>query len=335
MMKRPAAPPRPKANMFAKWLRGLVPAALVAACLLAQNPPQTVDEPGATFSTGVNLVKIDVQVLDGQRLVDGLQQEDFVILDEGEPRPIEYFAHDTEPLRIVVLLDISGSMKTQLAQVAEAANKALAVLAPEDEVAVMLFARSTLVHQEFTRDRKLASEAIDDSRYEKRPGSATDINPAIIEAARYLRESGAGKLERRAIVILTDNESMSYRVPDEKVMEALYSADAVLTAMVTKSARPPAAPKPGANTDFTFANVFAWAEESGGEVLRIEKNAGETFERAIDRLRTRYSLHYRAPEANGNGRFHRIEVRLSEPARKQHGKAKLRARAGYFLGAAK
>ena len=155
-----------------------------------------------------------------------------------------------------------------------------------------------------------------------------------METARYLRESSAGKPGRRAIVILTDNASMSYRVPDERVMASLYEADAVLTAMVTRNARPPDKAKAGSNPDFTFANVFAWAEQTGGEVLRAEKGGGEAFQRAMERLRTRYSLHYRAPEiADGAGTFRRIEVRLSEPARKARGKLEIRARAGYFLAA--
>jgi VWFA-related protein len=324
---KPAPPePRPGTNMPRLWL---------VCCLVAATVHAQEQGPDATFRSGVNLVKIDAQVLDGRRLVDDLKKEDFVVLDEGDPRPVEYFAHDTEPLRIVVLLDVSGSMKTLLAEVSASANKALSVLGPEDEVAVLLFARSMLVHQEFTTDRKLAAEAINDSRYEKRPGSATDINSALVEASRYMREASVGKPGRRAIVILTDNASMSYRVPDERVMESLYSADAVLTAMVTKNARPPEKTKAGSNPDFTFADVFAWAEASGGEVLRAEKGGGEAFQRAMERLRTRYSLHYNAPESAGEtGRFHRVEVQLSEPARKVHGKVDIRARAGYFLAPA-
>ena len=308
---------------------------LVAPALAIVLSTALFAQDDATFRTGVNLVKIDAQVIDGRKALNNLTREDFVVLDEGDRRPIEYFAHDTEPLRILLLLDVSGSMKMLLEEVSAAANKALSILSPRDEVAVMLFARSTLVHQEFTADRKLVSEAIDDARYEKRPGSSTDINSAVVEAARYLRESSEGKPGRRAIVILTDNESMSYRVPDERVMEAIYSADAVLTAMVTKNARPPDKPKPGANPDFTFADVFRWAEDSGGEVLHADKGGGEAFERTMERLRTRYSLHYRAPEvADGAGTFRRIEVRLSEPARKVHGKVQIRSRNGYFFAAA-
>jgi hypothetical protein len=128
---------------------------------------------------------------------------------------------------------------------------------------------------------------------------------------------------------------MSYRVPDERVMEAIFAADSVLTAMVTKNARPPEKVKPGANPDFTFADVFRWAQESGGEVLRAEKGGGEAFERTVERLRTRYSLHYRGPElADGAGTFRRIQVKLSDAGKRAHGNVQIRARSGYFLLAA-
>jgi VWFA-related protein len=306
------------------------PKALLLAALASTRliPQDTRPEP--VFQSGVNMIQVDAQVLDGNRTVPGLTRDSFSILDEGQLQRIEGFDAEREPLRLVLLIDVSGSMKKLIEESAVAANKALARLQPQDQVAVLLFARSTLVHQDFTTDRKLAAQAIDDARYEKRPGSVTDINAAVIEAAHHLGAAGSDRAERRAIVIITDNQSMSYRVPDERVLEELYKSNAILTAMVTKSAKKPDPPRPGSNPDFTDANVFVLAEKSGGEVLRVERGAGEAFERAMERVRSRYSFYYRVPASAKPGTFREIEVKLTGDALKAHEDAEIRTRAGYF-----
>jgi VWFA-related protein len=64
--------------------------ALHTTALLAQEPP--------TFRAGIDLVQLDVVVLDQQRRpVKGLTADDFTVLENGKPRPIEAFAAITLP----------------------------------------------------------------------------------------------------------------------------------------------------------------------------------------------------------------------------------------------
>jgi hypothetical protein len=130
--------------------------------------------------------------------------------------------------------------------------------------------------------------------------------------------------------MLTDNQGLAYQLTDETVLEALSTANAVFNAIVTPNARPPAPPRPGDNPDFTPHDVFKLAKESGGEVLKSAK-AGESFQDMIERLRTRYSLHYRAPE-NAGSPTHAIRVDLSPQGRRKAAKAEVRSRTTYTLG---
>ncbi|MGH9657466.1 MAG: hypothetical protein ACRD96_02920, partial [Bryobacteraceae bacterium] len=135
---------------------------------------------------------------------------------------------------------------------------------------------------------------------------------------------------RRAVLIVTDNEGLNYQTPDEDVVRALFEADAVLNAIVVKRGRRPAAPRPGQflNPDFTPSNVFGIAERTGGEAFEGGK-IGASFREMIERIRSRYSLHYAAPEAPGGG-LRRIRVELAGAARRKHADAVVRARAGYY-----
>ncbi len=283
------------------------------------------------FRSGVALVRVDAQVVQGRRVVDNLTKDDFQISDESRPQAIEYFGREAEPLWVVLLLDVSGSMHKRLDEMAAAGRQALRTLGPRDRVSVMFFGRRTFVAQDFTSNPEEAAPVIGQGRRNKDVGAGTNINPSVIDAARLMREKAANHRGRRAIVILTDNEGLNYQANDEQTLAALYDADTVLNAIVTPSAKPPDQAKNGAysNPDFTPSDVFKLARETGGEVLKAERS-GEAFQEMMMRIRLRYSLHYRAPEGQA-GSLRRLRVELSPAAQKRFGKAEVRARAGYRL----
>ena len=287
------------------------------------------DAPEAVFKSGVALVRVDAQVVQGRRVIDNLTKDDFQIADEGRPQPIEYFGHESEPLWIVLLLDVSGSMNQRLDEMAAAARQALGALGPDDRVSVIFFGRLTHVALEFTASREEAAPIIGQGRNNKQVGSGTNINPSVMDAAHYIRQQAANHPGRRAIVILTDNGGLNYQANDEQTLEALFDADAVLNAIVTPGAKPPSARPAGANPDFTPSDVFKLARETGGEVVKAV-SAGEAFREMMQRIRLRYSLHYRAPEGQSVGP-RSIRVELTPEARRRFAKAEVRARSGYRL----
>lgn len=280
------------------------------------------------FRAEVAVVRLDVQVTEDGRAVAGLTERDFVVRDEGVPQRILHFAHEAEPLDVLLLLDASGSMRRHLVQLARAARRAVRPLRPGDRVGVMFFSRRAATALEFTEDRGALERVLQEAVRPPDLGSGTAINASILAAAAYVREHGGRG--RRAILIVTDNEGLNYQTPDEEVVRALWGADCVLSAAVTGDAAPPEPPPAGValNPDFTPSDVFRLAAETGGEALRAEA-AGEAFARLMERLRTRYSLHYRAPEA-APGSLRRITVDLAAEARRRHPGAVVVARRGYY-----
>jgi hypothetical protein len=160
-------------------------------------------------------------------------------------------------------------------------------------------------------------------------GSSTQINSAVVDAARYM-DKHAGPGGRRAILILTDNLSMSYQLTDGQVIRELDKFDTVFNAIITGHAIRPAPLAPGkvVNPDFTPANVFELAERTGGEWVR-SANAGESFKEMIERIRSRYMLAYHEPQAEP-GTFRHIVVTLDEGARRRYPAAELHSRSGYY-----
>jgi VWFA-related protein len=302
-------------------MRPLLVFMVAAAASVAQETP--------TFRSGTALVRVDVQVVEKGRPVTGLTSGDFVLRDEGAVRPIEYFGQESEPVQLVLLLDVSGSMGRVLREMAAVGRKALSTLKGDDQVAVGVFARRSKILVELTEEKDLAVRALQEAPLERDMGAGTSINDALLSVAEYLRRQ-SGWAGRRALVLLTDNGGMHYQTPDEKVLEALAGVDAVVNAIVPAGVKPlpeqPASPE--RNPDFTPANVFRLAEETGGEVLRTDK-AGVRFGELVERVRLRYTLGLRAAAAPA-GTFRRLDVQLSAEALRRYPKAVVRARAGYF-----
>ncbi|MCC7497652.1 MAG: VWA domain-containing protein [Bryobacterales bacterium] len=308
--------------------------ALLGCGMVAQTPPAA--PPQAVFRAGVSAVRVDVQVEENRRILRGLTAPDFIVTDNGVTQTITQFGHENEPLSLALLLDVSGSMQTYLKQISSTAREALGHLLPGDRVAVMLFSLRTAVHEPFTDNHAVAARALDPKGFQSAAlGAGTAINSAILDAAKYTIEDQQSlpfaRRGRRAILMLTDNFSLNYQVPDEKAIQALFAADIVFNAIVVGKGHkpPPIAPGTYTNPDFTPADVFRIADETGGEAIRVER-AGEAFAGMLERIRSRYTLLYSAPPA-APGTFRQIHVELAPAARARYPKAVVRARSGYYV----
>lgn len=295
---------------------------LITVC--AGQEPET-----PSFKAGVTQVRLDVLATNNNGFIRDLKAEDLVIEDEGQPVKLNYFGKDQAALNILLLLDVSGSMKTYLTQIGNRARTLLDELKKDDKVGVMVFSKESDYLMPFTGNMDRAANAIDQAL---RPGllpSGTSINAAIVDAANAFIESS--KLNgHRAVFILTDNKALNYRVPDDVVMKQLYLADVVLNSIVTRNAEPPKKPTDGLprNPDFSWSDVFKLSAETGGEVLRTDR-ADQAFARLLANLRERYLITYDAPAAAAN-QYRRVKVSLTKEAERKHGKVILRVRSGYY-----
>src|SRR5262245_47811695 len=84
---------------------------LLAAALAGQTPART---PQVFHVTG-DTVPVFVTVMDkSERLVPDLRRDAFQVLDNGKPQPLTLFDNSPQPIRLIVLLDVSGSMAGNL-----------------------------------------------------------------------------------------------------------------------------------------------------------------------------------------------------------------------------
>jgi VWFA-related protein len=218
-------------------------------------------------------------------------------------------------------------MQKHIDEISVEAREALEHLRPADRVAIMVFAKNTAVAQEFSDNLAETARNIGGAVKNWDVGTTTQINSSVVSAAHYMeKNAGPG---RRAILILTDNLSVSYQLTDRQVVRELDKADTVFNAIVTgRAIRPELHPGKPANPDLTPANVYELAEQTGGEWVKAE-NAGASFTDMIERIRSRYMLAYHEPPSQP-GNFRHITVTLGDSARERYPAAKLHSRSGYY-----
>jgi Ca-activated chloride channel homolog len=171
-----------------------------------------------THQVSVTAVTIAVSVQDRSgRYISNLTEKDFKVLENGQPRAINYFksAYDA-PVSLAILLDVSGSMALQdrLAHAQEALTSVLgAGLRPGDEVALLVFADGQVeVAFPFSADMEGFFKAL---AGEEAYGQ-TALNDAVAIAPEFALR---GRNEKRALILLTDGIENDSRTTPEQATE--------------------------------------------------------------------------------------------------------------------
>src|SRR5438046_10354028 len=100
---------------------------------------------------------------------------DFAVYDDGAERKVMNVSPATEPFNLVLLLDVSGSVEERIDFIRKAARDFLNTASPQDRIAIISFRDDIQVISDFSTDRKMLSEKLD----EIDAGGATALYDAI------------------------------------------------------------------------------------------------------------------------------------------------------------
>ena len=316
---------------------------------LAQTAP-AADE---TLKISTELVLLDVQVLARQtgQSVSGLRAEDFTVYEGGVKQSIEHFSYDRLPLSVVLLIDVSGSVLPLVERLQQRAQQALEKLRLEDEVAMLAFSKEVWLTQDFTRDRTALFRALQDlgtgaylergKKLNAASGGPTAIGEGLYYAASHLL-AAAQPRQRRAILIITDNLPNDTKPPHSRaeISAQLLDAGAVLHALIVDNTSSKAAkaarysPLNILTEKVIFksaGNVNGYVEQTGGQMLAAnQEDAGTKMAAMLEQLRARYSIGYTPANAEFDGRFRKLKLKVSRQAEAAHGRLLLKTRQGYL-----
>lgn len=304
------------------------------------------EQPGAAddqvIRVNVDLVQLDVQVLQKKthRAVGSLSMEDFRLYEDGVPQKIAQLSQNQLPLSVVMLFDLTFSVQPVLKPLAAGALEALHHLKPEDEVAVMVYAGSAQLLQDFTTDREQVVAAIEKAS-DMGSGEPAYFNEGIFQASAQLARTTNPK-SRRTIIWLTDNVP---NIPsdrehsEEEAFREVFETGTVVSTLLERSAisdffivtfdkNPMFAPLRRHNPP---GNVYKYAERTGGDVMTSSKqDVSAKLAKLIDEIRGRYTLYYYPSVRKPKGKFCEIKIQIRAETQKREGRLLARTKQGYY-----
>ncbi len=289
--------------------------------------------PPQVFRSASDVVRVFVTVTDRDgRLVTRLGRDDFEVRDEGKAQPITLFDNTPLPIRLIVMLDTSGSMEGNLPLLREAADQLFAELRPDDVARVGAFGRQITISQEFTRDAGVLRQALPDV---VAPDAPTPLWSALDEAMDAFGDPGD---ERRVILVLSDGKDtgpigFGRHVASQAGVIDRARDDNVMIYAIGLHSRGSRRTQPGIGpgglraailSDLPDPGLARVAEDTGGGYaeIRYGQDLGAAFARVAEELHSQYLLGFAPPKRDGKA--HDIDVRLAEKG------LKARARKSYL-----
>jgi VWFA-related protein len=313
-----------------------------AVALLGRLSASVVQEGGqqTPFKSGTKTVAVYATVSEESgRLMPDLARDDFEIKEDGKVRPLTIFASEVQPITIVLMLDKSGSMKTNYGLVRAGAEAFVRRLMAGDKARVGTFSSKVEIQpEEFTSDQEGLVRIL---RSGEPPVGPTPLWNAVDGAITAL----SGQQGRRVILAFTDGADNpgNLKTNNLSLMDAMERAqreDVMVYAIGLESHTPP----PGGAGGGMRGGGFGTGGFGGGNPLGMQRPdpglptiAGETgggyfeltrsddlsstFGRVADELHRQYALGFEPSKLDG--KTHKVEVKVKKPG------LKVRARKHY------
>jgi Ca-activated chloride channel family protein len=275
-------------------------------------------EPSVFRSTSES-VPVYVTVLDkNDRLVTNLGRDDFEVRDNGKPQPITAFDNSPQPIRLIVMIDVSGSMAGNVGLLRAAADELFKRLGPNDLARVGTFGREITITPTFTRNLEELRAAVPITIPES---ASTPLWKALDEAVGELADVDG----RPVILVLSDGKDSMAPVIGRKFVSQLEVTEHAQREEVmiysiglrSRGTRPTigiGAGNLGAMmaADMPDPGLGTVAIETGGGYFEIRPrdDLGAAFARVAEELHSQYLVGFAPPVRDG--KRHRIEVRMKD-----------------------
>jgi Ca-activated chloride channel homolog len=179
-----------------------------------------------------DLVMVTSSVIDRQgNVLKSLKAEDFTIYEDGAKQKIELFSSTEEPFTIMLLLDVSGSTRDDIALIKSAAKNFLAELREKDKVGVILFSGDVEMIADLKDSRAKVTMAIErltstpgEDGYQFSTRTGTSFYDALflaIEETPFKDAEG-----RKAIICVSDGVDSTSKMTYREVAKLLEKSEA-------------------------------------------------------------------------------------------------------------
>lgn len=290
------------------------------------KPTPTPDPNSAEISENdilkinADLVTLNVRVIDrNNRPINGISQSDFQVYEDGVAQRVFSFTEEQVPVIYGLAVDTSGSLRSQINEVIDAAKTIINSNKPGDETFLERFIDRDKIEnlQDFTPNKDLLLDAVDNLYVE---GGQTAVVDGVYLGAEHVAEYKKGRDDdrrRRALIVVTDGEDRASFYSQEQLFRQLREQDVQIyvigfvneldadRGLIRKSSKSKA-------VDL----INRIASETGGRAFfpqSVAELPGVANEIVRD-LRTQYVISYDPTNKAHDGTYRTIKVVVNQPA---------------------
>lgn len=288
------------------------------------KPTPDIFDDSVVEKVDIELVNLNIRVIDrANRPVNNLKETDFKIYEDGVLQQVEFFSKSQLPTNYAIVVDNSGSLRSQLEKVIEAGKILVNTNGPTDETALVRFVgRDKIsIEQPFTSNKTDLMDSLDNLYVE---GGQTAIIDAVYLAVENVEEYEKGKSasdrKRRAIVLVTDGEDRDSYYNEKQLFDLLRESDTQIYVV-------------GLISELSKEGGFIGKSPQGKAKTFLERMAGETGGKAYfpadaaemptiakdiaSELRTQFSIGYVPSNDRKDGSFRNIKVVIADGPNKE------------------
>jgi Ca-activated chloride channel family protein len=258
----------------------------------------------ARLRVDVNLVLVPATVTDPlNRLVTGLEKENFEIYDNNIGQIIKSFSTEDAPVTIGIVFDLSGSMNSKFNRARRALSEFLRTSNPLDEFFVVGFNDRPAVIVDYTSD----VDDVEARMVMLKPENRTALIDAAYLGMTKLRDA---KYERKALLIISDGGDNRSRYTEGELRRAVRESDVQIYSIgIFDQYAPTQEEQLG---PVLLSDI---CEMTGGRMFRVNDIAdlGDIATRISAELRNEYVLGYRPSDVKKDGNWRKLKIRLVPP----------------------
>jgi Ca-activated chloride channel family protein len=283
-----------------------------------QDPGEEVD-PEEVVKVDTSLVNLNVRVIDRtNRPVNDVKQEEFKVFEDGVQQQIFSFTRAEVPISYGLVVDNSGSMKSQLEKVLDATRTIIEQNKPGDETFLQRFVDSEKIEilQDFTASKDELFDAMDKMFTE---GGQTAVLDAVYLAAEHVGKHKKGDplndRRRRALILVTDGEDRTSFYNQAKLFDFLRENDVQIYVIgFVNELDPNGGIIKKSDKEKAVALLNKLSTETGGRAFypaSLAELPGIADEITRD-LRTQYVVSYSPTNNRRDGTFRKVNVRIED-----------------------
>jgi Ca-activated chloride channel homolog len=259
---------------------------------------------GIQFRIDTNLVLIPLTVTDPMdRLVTGLEKQNFSVFEDNHLQQIRTFACDDAPVSVGVILDLSGSMGNKVVRARGAVLQFMKTSNPQDEFFIIGFNDRPELITDYTSsvddvEARLATVEV---------GHRTALLDAIYFGLEKMKQA---KYPRKAILVVSDGGDNNSRYTENEVRSSVKEADVQIYSIGIFDDE--AATVEERNGPMLLNEV---SNDSGGRLFRVDdlSEMGDIATRISAELRNEYVLGYKTSDVRLDGKWRKVKVKLAPP----------------------